>query len=155
MAYSLVKEKTPRTMLSDFFPNLESWTVGFDREWQILEELQNSLTGGISSYPPYNIKQSGEDGYEIEMAVAGFNKDKLKVELENNRLVIEGNQDRKEEKSEADYVYKGIASRHFRQSFALADHMKVKECELKDGILKIQLERKVPEDMKPRMIEIK
>lgn len=155
MAYALVKNKSPRSLLSDFFPNFDSWTIGFDREWRILEDLQNSLANGVSSYPPYNIKQTGEHSYEIEMAVAGFSKENLRVELNNNRLIIEGNSGSKEEKSEADYVYKGIASRHFRQSFALADHVKVIGSELKDGILKVELERNVPEEMKPRMIEIK
>ncbi len=156
MAYALVKNnKSPRSILSDFFPNFDSWTIGFDREWQILEDLQNSLTGGASSYPPYNIKQTGDNSYEVEMAVAGFSKDDLKVELNNNRLIIEGKSGSKEEKSEGDYVYKGIASRHFRQSFALADHVKVVGSELKDGILKVELERNIPAEMRPRLIEIK
>lgn len=153
MAHSLVKNKPSRSALSEFFPNFDSWAVGFDREWQMLEDLQNSFLGRSSSYPPYNIKETGDNSYEIEMAVAGFNKDNLKVELKNNRLIIEGNHESKEDKSDEDYVYKGIASRQFRQSFALADHVTVSDSELKDGILKIKLKGNPPHESH-KMIEI-
>jgi molecular chaperone IbpA len=141
--------------LSNFFPNLEAWSVGFDREWSILEKMQNALMGGTTSYPPYNIKKTGEDRYEIEMAVAGFSKNELKIELHNNELTIEGAKMERQERDNADYVYRGIAGRQFRQCFALADHVKVKESELRDGILKINLELELPEEKKPRSIEIK
>lgn len=106
------------------------------------------------SYPPYNIKKINDDKYEIEMAVAGFNKDNLKVEVKNNQLIVEGNKESKEESSEVDYVYKGIASRHFRQTFALADHLKVKGSEFKDGMLKVKLEGQVPKKEDSEVIEI-
>ena len=158
MAYTLVKNDNQVSSfpsIASIFPNLEAWSVGFDREWRMLEDLQNTLMGGTSSYPPYNIKQTSEHNYEIEMAVAGFKKNELKVELNNNQLIIEGVKEEKSENSDSNYVYKGIASRHFRQSFALADHVKVNGSELKDGILKISLERDLPEEKKPRSIEIK
>ena len=88
------------------------------------------------------------------MAVAGFGKDELRVELHNNQLTIEGSKIG-EEDAEGSYVYKGIAGRQFRQTFALADHVKVIGSELKDGILSISLERELPEEKKPRSIEIK
>jgi molecular chaperone IbpA len=110
--------------------------------------------GGTSSYPPYNIKQRSEDLYEIEMAVAGFSKAELRVELHNNQLTIEGSKQSNDEDSGDSYVYKGIAGRQFRQTFALADHVKVVSSELKDGILTISLERELPEEKKPRLIEI-
>ena len=156
MSYTLVKNdrRSSFPSIAEYFPNLEAWSVGFDREWRLLEQLQNNFLGGTSSYPPYNIKQRSEDRYEIEMAVAGFGKNELRVELHNNQLSIEGSKSGEEEGAESSYVYKGIAGRQFRQTFALADHVKVIGSELKDGILSISLERELPEEKKPRMIEI-
>ena len=156
MSYTLVKNdrRSSFPSIAEYFPNLEAWSVGFDREWRLLEQLQNNFLGGTSSYPPYNIKQRSEDRYEIEMAVAGFGKNELRVELHNNQLSIEGCKSGEEEGTEGSYVYKGIAGRQFRQTFALADHVKVVGSELKDGILSISLERELPEEKKPRLIEI-
>jgi molecular chaperone IbpA len=157
MADTLVKNERPTAFpsITQYFPNLEAWSVGFDREWRLLEEMQNTLMGGTSSYPPYNIKQLSEDSYKIEMAVAGFAKSDLRVELHNNQLTIEGSKQSNEESGEGGYVYRGIAGRQFRQTFALADHVKVIDSDLTDGILSIKLERDLPEEKKPRLIEIK
>ncbi|CAB4822654.1 unannotated protein [freshwater metagenome] len=141
--------------LANFFPNLESWAVGFDRPMRLLDEMSNALMGRNTSFPPYNIKQVGNDRYQIEMAVAGFTKKDLKIELHNNQLTIEGSQQTGSENQGGSYLYKGIAARQFRQSFALEDHVKVIGSELRDGILNIELERDLPEEKKPRSIEIK
>lgn len=141
--------------LANFFPNLESWAVGFDRPMRLLDEMSNALMGRNTSFPPYNIKQVGNDRYQIEMAVAGFTKKDLKIELHNNQLTIEGSQQTGSENQSGSYLYKGIAARQFRQSFALEDHVKVIGSELRDGILNIELERDLPEEKKPRSIEIK
>jgi molecular chaperone IbpA len=157
MDYTLVKNKRSNSFpsITQYFPNLEAWSVGFDREWRLLEEMQNTLMGGTSSYPPYNIKQLSEDSYKIEMAVAGFEKSELRVELHNNQLTIEGSKQSNDESEDFSYVYRGIAGRQFRQTFALADHVKVIESDLNNGILSIELERELPEEKKPRLIEIK
>lgn len=158
MSYTLVNKESRRSeypSISNLFPNLEAWSVGFDREWRLLDKLQNSFMGGTSSYPPYNIKQLSEDRYEIELVVAGFTKNELQVELNNNQLSVEGSKSNEENSSENSYVYRGIAGRQFQQTFALADHVKVIGSELKDGILRIDLERELPEEKKPRFIEIK
>jgi molecular chaperone IbpA len=141
---TLTKREYPDTgmSLANFFPNFESWAVGFDRPMRLLDEMSNALIGRNTSFPPYNIKQVNDDHYQIEMAVAGFS-------------TVEGSQSTNEESSEANYLYKGIAARQFRQSFALEDHVKVLCSELKDGVLKIELERQIPEEKKPRVIEIK
>lgn len=157
MSNTIAKRETNRPIfpsLSRFFPDLRAWSVGFDREWEMLEELQDSLIKATPSYPPYNIKKVNDDKYEIEMAVAGFSKPDLKVEVKNGQLIVEGTKKSKEESSDVDYVYKGIASRHFRQSFALADHLKVKSSEFKDGILTVHLEGEMPEEKKSQSIEI-
>jgi molecular chaperone IbpA len=157
MAYTLVKNQRPENSfpsIAEYFPNLQAWSVGFDREWRLLEQMQNTLMGGTTSYPPYNIKQLSEDRYKIEMAVAGFAKSELKVEMHNNQLSVEGSKGYNDESIEGDYVYRGIAGRQFRQTFALADHVNVNGSELRDGILTIELERDLPEEKKPRQIEI-
>lgn len=156
MSYTLVRnnKESQFPSISNLFPNLESWSVGFDREWRLLEDMQNRLMGGTSSYPPYNIKQDSEDRYRIEMAVAGFSKSDMRIELHNNQLTIEGSKQSIGESEQSAYVYRGIAGRQFRQTFALADHVKVLGSELKDGILTIDLERDVPEEKRPRQIEI-
>lgn len=156
MSYTLVRNNRENTFpsISNLFPNLESWSVGFDREWRLLEDMQNRLMSGTSSYPPYNIKQHSEDRYQIEMAVAGFAKSDLRIELHNNQLTIEGSK-QVSDSEESSYVYRGIAGRQFRQVFALADHVKVLGSELRDGILTVDLERDVPEEKRPRQIEIK
>lgn len=141
--------------LANFFPNLESWAVGFDRPMRLLDEMSNALMGRNTSFPPYDIKQVGNDRYQIEMAVAGFTKKDLKIELHNNQLTIEGSQQTGSENQDGSYLYKGIAARQFRQIFALEDHVKVIGSELRDGILNIELERDLPEEKKPRSIEIK
>ena len=157
MSYTVVKNQRPATTfpsIAEYSPNLEAWSVGFDREWRLLEQMQNTLLGGTSSYPPYNIKQLSEDRYKIEMAVAGFSKSELKVEIHNNQLSIEGSKELNDGRIEEDYIYRGIAGRQFRQTFALADHVKVNGSELRDGILTIELERDLPEEKKPRLIQI-
>ncbi len=154
---TLTKRDYPSTgiSLANFFPNLESWAVGFDRPMRLLDEMSNALMGRNPSFPPYNIKQGGDDRYQIELAVAGFSKKELKIELANNQLTVEGSQESSADSAEDNYLYKGIAARQFRQSFALEDHVKVLGSELKDGVLKIDLERQIPEEKKPRSIEIK
>lgn len=157
MASTIEKRDVTRNRfpsLANFFPDLKAWSVGFDREWEMLEDLQDSLVKEAPSYPPYNIKKIGDNKYEIEMAVAGFSKKDLQVKVRNNQLIIEGNKETKEETKDVDYVYKGIASRHFRQAFAMADHLKVNKSEFKDGILRITLEGEIPEERDSKVIEI-
>jgi len=106
-----------------------------------------------NSYPPYNIRTTGEDHYQITMAVAGFAESDLDITTEHNRLVVTGNRaDEAEEKGE--YLHRGIATRSFERRFNLADHVKVVSANLENGLLHIDLERELPEAMKPRTIEI-
>lgn len=142
MAKALEKRDSSRMIwpsLASFFPDMKSWSVGFEREWDMLEDLQDSFSRGLPAYPPYNIKKIGSNEYEIEMAVAGFNRQDLEVEVSDKQIIIEGNKGFRNESSDVDYIYKGIASRHFRQSFALADHLQVTNAEFQDGILRIKL----------------
>ena len=123
-------------------------TVGFDR---MLDMMDGSLRHvGEEHYPPYNIERTGEDAYQISIALAGFKPADVAITAEQNLLTVEG---RKSEK-DREYLYHSIAERPFRRQFNLADFVRVKEASLEDGLLKITLAREVPEAMKPRKIEI-
>lgn len=127
-------------------------TVGFDR----FNDLFESLATGedlSSSYPPYNIEKTGEDRYAITMAVAGFTEKDLNIVVHNDRVAVSGRIDGNG--SQTEYLYRGIASRPFERTFRLADYMKVTEAEIKNGLLRIKLVREVPEEQKPRTIQIK
>ena len=134
----------------DFSP-LYRTSVGFDRLASMMSSATRQDQG--NSYPPYNIRTTGEDNYQITMAIAGFSEDEIDITSEQNRLVITGNSaDEKEEQGE--YLHRGIATRSFERRFNLADHVKVIGASLENGLLHIDLERELPEAMKPRTIKI-
>lgn len=131
----------------DFTPLFRS-TVGFDRVPMLLNlAMQREDTG----YPPYNIEKCGEDQYRIVMAVAGFSKDDISVIAERNRLTVRG---QLKEKPERIYLHRGIATRSFERQFDLADFIEVEGATMGDGLLVIELKRELPEELKPRKIEI-
>lgn len=127
-------------------------SVGFDRLARMLN-TESRLDQG-SSFPPYNIKASGEDQYEITMAVAGFSDADLEITSENNKLIVSGNIQNESDNEEGTYLYRGIATRAFERRFNLADHVRVTGARLDNGLLHIDLEREIPEEMKPRSIAI-
>ena len=128
-------------------------TVGFDRMMNMLDSASR-LDESALSYPPYNIEKTGEDAYRISMAVAGFGEADLDVTVTEQTLVISGRKET-EAKEGATYLHRGIANRAFERRFDLADHIKVASASLENGLLSIDLEREVPEAMKPRTIAIK
>lgn len=132
-------------------PFLQSWTVGFDHQFELLQELQKSAKA--TTYPPYNIREIEEDvKFEIEMAVAGFSKADISISVKDGNLLVEGGSKTTKEEG---YVHKGIAARSFKQSFVLADYVEVTGAELENGILTIKLERQLPDEKKPKVIKIK
>jgi molecular chaperone IbpA len=133
----------------DFSP-LYRTSVGFDRLASLMSSA--SRQDQSNSYPPYNIRTTGEDNYQITMAVAGFSDADITITTENNHLVVTGN--RSEEDEQAEYLYRGIATRSFERRFNLADHVRVIGASMENGLLHIELEREIPEAMKPRTIEI-
>lgn len=146
------KPVTPPDPFSLLRPFIDSWTIGFDNQFELLEQLQKA-TKNRSTYPPYNIKELVEgEKYAIEMAVAGFVKDDIKISLHEGELLILGVPN-KESKSD-NYVHKGIAARSFEQSFALAEYVEVDSASLDNGMLTIVLVRNVPEEKKPKVISI-
>lgn len=129
-------------------------SVGFDRFNDLFQTLlagEEQATG--NPYPPYNIEKRGEDAYAITMALAGFSERDITITVQNDRLMVAGRIEEKREEG-VEYLHRGIATRAFERSFRLADHLKVVGAELKDGLLRIQLKREVPEEAKPRMIPI-
>ena len=136
----------------DFSPLLRA-TVGFDRMMNMLDQA-GRLDEESGGYPPYNIEKTGDDQYRITMAVAGFAEDDLKIEVVEDSLMIEGRK-LKEENGTQKFLHRGIATRAFRRSFQLADHIKVVGAQLENGLLHVALEREVPEEKKPRQINIR
>ncbi len=134
----------------DFSPLFRS-TVGFDRLMRTLEE-SNQWAEGDNGYPPYNIEKAGEDQYRITLAVAGFGEQELGMEVHQNVLTIEGRKQGTTDLSK--YLHRGIAGRSFKRQFRLADHVEVSDAHLQNGLLTVDLVRRVPEAMKPRRIEI-
>ena len=127
-------------------------TVGFDRFARLLDTLPETKDV-VPSYPPYNIEASGEEGYRITMALAGFAEDMLNIEFKGNLLTVSGKTPKEE--TDVTYLHHGIAERDFVRKFQLDDHVKVTGANLANGLLTIDLVREIPEEKKPRVIEIK
>ncbi len=126
-------------------------TVGYDRFASLLDAALRGETVG-STFPPYNIEVVDEDRYAITLAVAGFARNELEIELEKGNLSIRGRKNA--EPATHKYLHQGIAFRSFERKFNLAEHVEVQGADYRDGLLVISLVRKVPEAMKPRRIEI-
>ena len=131
----------------DFSPLYRS-AIGFDRLATLIE---SAASNGNAGYPPYNIEQLGDSDYRISMAVAGFTQEELELSFQENLLTVKGS---KQADTERNYLYLVIAERGFERRFQLADYVRVKGADLKNGLLHIDLVREVPEAMKPRKIEI-
>jgi len=125
--------------------------IGFDR---LADMLTSASRVDSNGYPPYNIESLGEDRYRITMAVAGFSQDELDIQTERNTLTIAGGKQEEESSEDGEFLYRGIATRSFERRFQLADHVEVAAAQLENGLLHIELKRELPEQMKPRKIEI-
>ena len=125
--------------------------IGFDR---LADMLSNASRVDSNGYPPYNIASLGEDRYRITMAVAGFSQDEIELVSEHNTLTVSGAKKETENREEGEYLYRGIATRSFERRFQLADHVEVDGARLEHGLLHIDLKLELPEQMKPRKIEI-
>ena len=139
------------------FNQLRPVTIGFDNVFDHFERMFDTQFDSISvpNFPPYNIVKTGDNEYDVELALAGFNKKDIDVTVEDGILTIKSIvKDSKEDKEEG-VIHKGIAKRYFSKSFTIADDVEVKGAELKDGLLKVSLERIIPESRKPKTISIK
>lgn len=134
----------------DFSPYYRS-TVGFDRVFDLLDSATRQ-DASVNAYPPYNIEVTGDDAYRISVAVAGFSLDDLDIEVRENTLKVSGKHGESEDKNR--YLHRGIAGRAFERQFHLADHVKVTNASLENGLLHLDLVREIPEEQRPRRIEI-
>ena len=134
------------TGVFDPFRNL---TVGFD---DIFDQLSTLSSYDTSNYPPYNIKKVDKEKYQLEMALAGFTKTDVIVEVKENTLTISG---KVSDKDTDNFVHRGIAQRSFKRQWSLVEHLEVTSAVLKDGVLKVDMKLNLPEEKKPKTITIK
>ena len=138
------------------FKDFDKFFVGFDDQYNKLVKLHDDLTKGIPNYPPYNIKKVDDNHYTIELAVAGFSQSNIDIEMDDGKLIIKGLTCSEDEEQEANnYLFRGIANRAFTRIFALSDRLEVNNAEMVNGMLKVTLERLVPEAKKPKKIKVK
>lgn len=132
---------------------LERSFIGADHLTQLVKAAY--LQSKQQSYPPYNIESLEKDKYQITVAVAGFKREEIEVEAHDNKLTVKGVKATQDSTNEsAKYLHKGISDRNFNHSFQLGDHIRVDGADMENGLLSIQLKRVVPDELKPRKIEI-
>ena len=134
------------------FNQLRPLSVGFDDMFDHFESMFDVPT---INYPPYNIVKTGDNKFDIEVALAGFNKKDINVTSENNMLTIESKQEDKSKDKDGEVIHKGISKRYFKRSFTIADDVEIKGAELKDGLLKVSMEKIIPDAKKLKTITIK
>lgn len=150
--FLLIKEKKMvSNQYIDPFDRVKTYSIGFDRMFNTLLEKNHQAAVG---YPPYNIQQTEDFKYEIEMALAGFDKKDIEIEVAEGVLTVKSIKDKDKGTTDEHTLYKGISQRNFTKKFTLADDIVVDSAELKNGMLTISLERIVPEEKKPQLIQI-
>ena len=139
------------------FNNLRPITVGFDDMFDHFEHMMDDSFFGrsVANFPPYNIVKTGENSYDVELALAGFNKKDIEVEYKENQLTVKSKKQEETKDEDGNIIHRGISKRMFSKSFTIASDVEVKGAELKDGLLKVSLERIIPEHKKAKTIEIK
>lgn len=138
------------TLRSLDIPAIHRFGIGFD---SMLDELLRATNQTQSNYPPHNVIKTGDETVLIEVAVSGFDEGEISITVENNTLLISGQQE-KNDPVNYEYLHRGLSSRNFTQKFKLAEHVEVIDATIKNGVLSVLLERKVPEDKKPKNIAI-
>ena len=135
----------------DLFKDFDKVFVGFDNTYNRLAKIHDDVTKSIPNYPPYNIRKVEDNKYVIELAVAGFSTQDIEITLEENKLIISG----KAQDDSDNFLFKGIANRAFTRSFAIDDNIEINDAAMLNGMLRIALERIIPEHKKPKKIEVK
>ena len=149
------KQFIPSFFSQDTFKDFDKFFLGFDDQFAKMQKFHDDFTKNIPNYPPYNIKKIDDTHYVIEMAVAGFGQTDLDIEIDGGKLTVKGNVDSSTEDAPDNFLFKGIAARAFTRSFALNDQVEVKDAELFNGMLKIALERLIPEEKKAKKVPVK
>ena len=140
------------SVFGDHFKDFDKVFVGFDETFDKFQAMHDELTKNVPNYPPFNVRKNGNT-YTIELAVAGFAQNEIDITIDGGKLIVKGNVESKE--PEDNFLFKGIATRAFTRAFAIDDHIEVKNAELFNGMLKIALERLVPEEQKPKKVKVK
>ena len=136
--------------------SLRPFSVGFDSIFEEFDRMLESTERYNSNYPPYNIRKLNDNDYKIEVALAGYSRDDIELELKDNTLTVRNKSKEKVINDESNgVIHKGISTRQFERSFTISEDIKVKNAELKNGLLNIDLERIIPDEKKPRLIDIK
>ena len=136
--------------------SLRPFSVGFDSIFDEFDRMLESTERYNTNYPPYNIHRVDDHNYRIEVALAGYSKDDIEIELKENNLTVRNQPKEKVVNENGNgVIHKGISTRHFERSFTISEDIKVKDAELKNGLLTIDLERIIPEEKKARLISIK
>jgi len=153
MTKSYLNQPNELTLRSIDIPSIHKFAVGFDNMFDSLMRSTSQQSSG--NYPPYNVIKHSDDQFSIELAVAGFGKKELDIQLEDNILSIKGEKSVEDQlDDELEYLHRGISSRSFTRTFTLAEHVEVVEAHVANGILSISLERRIPEEKKPKKIAI-
>ena len=135
--------------------SLRPFSVGFDSIFEEFDRMLESTERYNSNYPPYNIHKTNDNDYKIEVALAGYSKDDIELELKDSTLTIRNKTKEKVINDESNgVIHKGISTRQFERSFTISEDIKVKNAELKNGLLNVDLERIIPDEKKPRLIDI-
>ena len=139
------------------FNNLRPITVGFDDMFDHFEHMMDDSFFGrsVANFPPYNIVKTGENTYDVELALAGFNKKDIEIEYKENVLTVKSKKQEETKDEDGNVIHRGISKRMFSKSFTIANDVEVKGAELKDGLLKVSMERIIPEHKKAKLIDIK
>lgn len=143
---------TMKLLTDNFMKDFGKFGIGFDDAFAQMNRIQEDIAKNIPNYPPYNIKKTADNQYVIEMAVAGFGKSDITIETEGDKLVIKGAVDTDEEPTPM--LWQGLAFRPFTRMFTLNDQVEVAGASMLNGLLKVTLERIIPEDKKPTTVEI-
>lgn len=155
MANILKRESRLRSPLASLLADGEKWMVGFDDIFNNLVEKWEDGFDGFHEYPESNIKKISDDHYRIEISVAGFTKEHLKIDLEDETLVVSGELKEETKEEQKDYLQRGIKTRSFQQSFQLSEHDKVLDATLRNGILEIDVKREAPLQKRRLAVQIR
>ena len=147
-----VVQKSPVDIINMLTTNLLNRGIGFTNHQLFFQELANQVQTK-PTFPPHDIVKTGDETYEIRLAIAGFSKDELTITFKDQVLTIEGSKG--DEDNEEEFIHKGIATRVFKQTFPLAEYVEIVTAEMKDGLLTVYLTKKIPDALRPKTIKIK
>jgi molecular chaperone IbpA len=145
--------KTTPQWLPAFKPEIDRLGIGFDEVFSSLHSLVTQSASNTPKYPPYNLYRK-DDQYTIDLALAGFTKDEISITKKDRTLTIEGSKSSEAEDPKEEMLYRGMAKRNFSLNFALAAYIEVVSAEMRDGVLKVNLRQDIPEEKKPKVIDI-